>query len=154
MTSKLEVRDDCSNYDKLPKLGFIIGKHILNLNPKDYVDNDGQTCELSLMQLDVPPPKGPLFVFGIPFLQKYLTAYDVQRKMVGFAVARHAGQAAGEAEALLVEASEEHGAPPAAAADALRGAAAEDALHGSVLRAVTTAEDALRGSLLRGVARH
>merc|ERR1719252_217944 len=119
MTSKLEVRDDCSNYDKLPKLGFIIGKHILNLNPKDYVDNDGQTCELSLMQLDVPPPKGPLFVFGIPFLQKYLTAYDVQRKMVGFAVARHA------AEALLVEASEEHGAPPAAAADALRGAAAE-----------------------------
>merc|ERR1719171_3245149 len=66
----------------------------MNLEPKDYVDKDasGHSCDVSLMSLDVPPPKGPLFVFGIPFLQKYFTVYDEAAKKVGFAVARHSGR--------------------------------------------------------------
>lgn len=89
---KLNVEEDCGNYHKLPKLGFVIGSHILNLEAKDYVDKAGSTCQVSLMSLDVPPPKGPLFVFGIPFLQKFFTVYDHAKNRVGFAVAKHEGQ--------------------------------------------------------------
>mmetsp|Transcript_95775 Transcript_95775/g.290884 ORF Transcript_95775/g.290884 Transcript_95775/m.290884 type:complete len:407 (-) Transcript_95775:3-1223(-) len=88
----LDVKTDCSNYQGLPKLGFIIGGRVLSLEPRDYVDSDGSACEVALMDLDVPPPKGPLFVFGIPFLQKYYSVYDQDNSKVGFAVAKHVGQ--------------------------------------------------------------
>merc|ERR1719326_986854 len=99
----LGVNTDCSNFEQLPRLGFIIGKHILNLEPRDYVDYRETSCDVSLMNLDVPPPKGPLFVFGIPFLQKYFTAYDVAARKVGFAVARHIDQGSEEAKLLMVD---------------------------------------------------
>jgi len=91
--SLLDVQSDCQNYDSLPDLGFVIGGRILTLTPRDYVDNkQGSSCDVSLMSLDVPPPKGPLFVFGIPFLTKYFTVYDHEKSMVGFAVAKHFGK--------------------------------------------------------------
>jgi len=89
LSRALNVKTDCSNFNSLPKLGFIIGGRILSLDPRDYVDNTGTYCDVSLMNLDVPPPKGPLFVFGIPFLQKYYSVYDHSNSKVGFAVARH-----------------------------------------------------------------
>jgi len=92
LSKLLEVNDDCSNYKQLGKVGFIMGTRILNLEPKDYVITDGSQCQLGLMPLDVPPPKGPLFLFGIPFLQKFLTVYDHANSRVGFAVAKHEGQ--------------------------------------------------------------
>jgi hypothetical protein len=92
LQSKLNVDSDCGNYETLPKLGFIVGEHILNLDPKDYVDKKGNDCEVSLMSLDVPPPKGPIFVFGIPFLQKFFTVYDHAKNRVGFAIAKHSGE--------------------------------------------------------------
>mmetsp|Transcript_51425 Transcript_51425/g.95136 ORF Transcript_51425/g.95136 Transcript_51425/m.95136 type:complete len:412 (-) Transcript_51425:151-1386(-) len=89
----LQLNEDCSNYDKMPRLGFVIGGRILNLRPAEYIDQDEDNyCSLSLMSLDIPPPKGPLFVFGIPFLQKFLTVYDSANDRVGFAVAKHAVQ--------------------------------------------------------------
>jgi len=88
----LGVHSDCSNFLSLPKLGFIIGGHILSLNPPDYVSNYGSYCDTSLMELNVPPPKGPLFVFGIPFLQRYYSVYDEPNRRVGFAVAKHKGR--------------------------------------------------------------
>lgn len=94
LLEKLNAKKDCSNYHNLPKLGFVIGSHILELEPRDYIDKAGHNCEVSLMALDVPPPKGPLFVFGIPFLQKFYTVYDHYNNRVGFAVAKHAGQKA------------------------------------------------------------
>merc|ERR1719436_2100772 len=94
LSSKLNVDTNCDNFDKLPKLGFIIGGRILHVNPSDYVDKTGSYCDVALMNLDVPPPKGPLFVFGIPFLQKYYTVYDHNTQKVDFAVAQHSGEVA------------------------------------------------------------
>merc|ERR1740123_2110387 len=89
----LDVKSDCSNYATLPKLGFIIGSHILSLNPPDYVGKQGDsTCTVSFMNLDIPPPRGPIFIFGIPFLQRYYSVYDEPNRRVGFAVARHRGK--------------------------------------------------------------
>jgi len=99
LSRRLDVKTDCSNYRDLPKLGFVMGDHILNLSPQDYVDKGPDGCQVSLMPLDVPPPNGPLFIFGDPFLRKYYTAYDRSSSRVGFAQAKHVG---GMAEELLV----------------------------------------------------
>jgi hypothetical protein len=108
LVDKLQVDDYCGNYGSLPKLGFAVNGHILNLEPKDYVNKDNGRCGVAFMPLDVPPPNGPLFVFGIPFLQKFYTVYDVPSRQIGFAVAQHHRHGAAVKvvpEALLVRAS-------------------------------------------------
>jgi len=102
LSNRLNVKKDCSNYHDLPNLGFVVGGNIMNLKPQDYVDKGGDGCEVSLMPLDVPPPNGPLFIFGDPFLRKYYTAYDRSENRVGFAVASHADIGEQEASALLL----------------------------------------------------
>jgi cathepsin E len=94
LRERLQVETDCSNFKQLPVLGFVIGDKVLNLSPDDYIDHSGDTCDLSLMSLDVPPPRGPLFVLGDPFLRRFLTIYDREGPRVGFAVAKHADQEA------------------------------------------------------------
>jgi len=89
LTDKLQAKDDCSNFDKLPTIGFKIKNKVLNLAPDDYMDKSDGDCSFSVMSLDVPPPKGPLFIFGDPFLRRFVTIYDKNGPRVGFAVAKH-----------------------------------------------------------------
>jgi len=112
LTAQLGVASDCSNYNDLPLLGFVVGNKVLNLRPEDYVDREagglaaatGAGCMLALMPLDMPPPQGPIFVFGDPFLRRFLTVYDRDRARVGFAVAsREDVSSAQEAASLLVD---------------------------------------------------
>merc|ERR1719188_465299 len=83
------AKEDCSNFNELPNLGFQIGDAVLNLRPDDYMDRSSSGCSMSLMELDVPPPKGPVFIFGDPFLRRFVTIYDRSKPAVGFAVAKH-----------------------------------------------------------------
>merc|ERR1719215_143727 len=93
LNSMVNAKEDCSNFDQLPNLGFKIGNTVLNLRPEDYMDRSANGCSFSLMALDVPPPKGPVFIFGDPFLRRFVTIYDRQKPAVGFAVAKHEGAA-------------------------------------------------------------
>merc|ERR1719263_1922860 len=102
LSKRLDVKPDCSNYKNLPDLGFVMGDNIMNLKPMDYVDKGPDGCEVSLMPLDVPPPNGPLFIFGDPFLRKYYTSYDSANRRVGFATARHIDVPEDAAATLLV----------------------------------------------------
>merc|ERR1719235_779086 len=54
------------------------------------MDKSPGDCSFSIMSLDVPPPKGPLFIFGDPFLRRFVTIYDRSGPRVGFAVAKPA----------------------------------------------------------------
>jgi hypothetical protein len=93
LSNKMNVKEDCSNFNDLPNLGFQLGNKVLNLKPDDYVDRDGSSCSFSLMALDVPPPKGPVFIFGDPFLRRFVTIFDRAKSRVGFAVAKNGDNA-------------------------------------------------------------
>lgn len=104
LEAKLDLKMDCSNFHSLPLLGFTFGGKVLNLEPNDYIDNSGgRVCSLALMTLDVPPPKGPLFIFGDPFLRRFLTIYDRDGPRVGFAVAQHQGVTGEDAKTLIAD---------------------------------------------------
>jgi len=117
LSSMVNAKSDCSNFDSLPKLGFQIGNKVLNLKPDDYMDKSASDCSFSLMALDVPPPKGPLFIFGDPFLRRFVTIFDrTTPPRVGFAVAKHSDDAGGSAVELITtigKAVGNPGSPPA-----------------------------------------
>merc|ERR1719171_3126768 len=117
------AKDDCSNFDSLPKLGFQIGDTVLNLTPEDYMDKGSEGCSVSLMDLDVPPPKGPVFVFGDPFLRRFVTVYDRKEPpRVGFAVAAHDGSDQAAAAELISRVGApmgDPGQPPASPGNAM-----------------------------------
>merc|ERR1719316_510810 len=65
------------------------------------MDKGHGSCDFSLMALDVPPPKGPLFIFGDPFLRRFVTIYDKNGPKVGFAVAKHGGMDSSMADRII-----------------------------------------------------
>jgi len=89
LVERLHVAMDCSNKLNLPDLTFVVGNVSLALSPDDYVSQTAGSCSLGLMAMDIPPPKGPLYIFGDPFLRKYYTVYDLEGPRVGLALANH-----------------------------------------------------------------
>jgi len=135
LSTQLDVQEDCSNFEKLPWLGFAIGDRVLNLKPDDYVDKDANSCSLALMSLDVPPPKGPLFIFGDPFLRRFLTIYDRDGPKVGFAVAQHGDLSATDATQLISPLRE---STPVAATQPSTSSFPKEAMDHSSMPAVTS----------------
>ena len=83
-----------------------------------------QRCALAFMALDVPPPRGPLWVFGDVFMRKYYTVFDRDHSRVGFALANH-GQPAGRMHvAAHANANASQPLPPATASASASPAAA------------------------------
>jgi hypothetical protein len=108
LSNKLNAKDDCSNFDQLPTIGFKVKNKVLNLSPEDYMDKSTGDCSFSVMALDVPPPKGPLFIFGDPFLRRFVTIYDRSGPRVGFAVAKHGNVNAEQAARIISDVKGSH----------------------------------------------
>ncbi|WBY55329.1 plasmepsin VI [Plasmodium yoelii yoelii] len=100
LIENINLEKDCSNISSLPIISFVLknveGKTvILDFTPDDYIlqenseeDNSSQ-CVIGLMSLDIPPPRGPIFIFGNVFIRKYYTIFDNDHKLVGVVKSNH-----------------------------------------------------------------
>jgi hypothetical protein len=85
--SKLGIDDECSRDS--PKLGFVVEGRQLELEQEDYLERGEDGCRL-LMRSGTDAGKGAALVLGFPLLRKYYTAFDVEKKRIGFALAKAA----------------------------------------------------------------
>ena len=89
---------DCSA--KLPDLTFTLGGKDYTLSQPDLIlQQSGSQCILGLTGIDVPAPRGPLWILGDVFMRKFYVQFDWGQKRLGFA---KAAQAESQAQTLRV----------------------------------------------------
>merc|ERR1712125_193796 len=80
-----EYAIDCSKVSSLPKLTVTLGGKDFVLEGSDYVINAGGQCLFAFMGIDVPAPRGPLWIMGDVFMKKYYCVFDYGNKQMRMA---------------------------------------------------------------------
>ncbi|GER52921.1 aspartic protease family protein [Striga asiatica] len=82
---------DCGSISSMPTVSLTIGGKIFDLSPKEYILKVGEgaaaQCISGFTGLDIPPPRGPLWILGDIFMGRYHTVFDYGKLRVGFAEA-------------------------------------------------------------------
>jgi cathepsin D len=108
----INVDRECSNLRQLPNISYTIGGHEFEMTPDEYLivmdlddskrefvqtyglaaatkpSNGQKQCDAGVAPLDLPPPRGPIYVLGDVFMRKYYTIFDYDNRRIGLALAR------------------------------------------------------------------
>jgi len=88
---------DCSKKSSLPDLTVTLGDKDFTLTADDYVLEVSGQCLFAFLGIDVPPPRGPLWIMGDVFMRKYYCIFDYGNKKMQIApIAKRSGQAAAQ----------------------------------------------------------
>merc|ERR1719373_670076 len=76
---------DCSKKASLPALSVTLGGKEFTLTADDYVLQVSSQCLFAFTGIDVPPPRGPLWIMGDVFMRKYYCVFDYGNKKMRIA---------------------------------------------------------------------
>merc|ERR1719221_881930 len=88
---------DCSKANSLPDLTVTLGGKDFTLDGSDYVINVKGQCLFGFMGIDVPAPRGPLWIMGDIFMRKYYCVFDYGNKKMSIATKAKQANVATEA---------------------------------------------------------
>jgi len=81
-----EYTIDCSKVPSLPVLTVVMGGNSFDLAGADYTLNVQGICLFGFTGIDIPAPRGPLWIMGDVFIRKYYTVFDAEGSgRLGFA---------------------------------------------------------------------
>lgn len=74
--------------NKAYSMSWTIAGTAYTFSNKDMNIADGPLCIMGLTGIDIPAPRGPLWILGDVFMRKYYVKFDVGQKRLGFAEAK------------------------------------------------------------------
>lgn len=81
-----EYMVDCS---KKYTITYTLGGQDFSLDQDAMVvSNSGGQCLFGMMAIDIPAPRGPLWILGDVFMRQYYVKFDIGQKRLGFATAK------------------------------------------------------------------